>query len=459
MLEIVADALALFLREVCARFGGQTLPGRAWDSIIREGEGHWRFEREPRPDFLRFVSHVSEHLAALPSFTTLWGRISVDPTLATRLLSGQDGFPLADEAGRRQRLRSAVIGPFLERYFDHDTAGGRLYAAQGLRFDASSFDATLQEADADLQAARGPMVTLMTTTPLVHLHLDAGMDTLVVAPGIVLRRVTLADIERWYNSPYFVQGRSGVDTSELLGLACVIEARLQDTPHPPLALSGTLPGLLPDGMIWMVKERLLTAIRLLTGALIFESFTLHTTRDLLNDQEGVSWGLSPLRQRGRPVTLDPAQGDALRTLWPQLGASPNIAMAGLALRRWEGAMDRLQPADQLVDYWIALESLFTPDSTAELKFRASLRIAAFLGRNAAEREEIYEALRSSYDCRSSIVHGSTSKKLSKYDVPGLTSTIGAYVNRVLRKILAASHPFDPTAIEGGLLRAAGMDDE
>jgi len=451
MIEQLADPFAAVVREVCVWYRGQSVPSRQWDRVIREGGGHTRFQPELRPDFERLTAQVSAQLNALPAFDALEQRVSADPTLATRLLSGPGGAPLADEAARRQRLWSAVVGPFLARYFDRDTDQGRLYTTRGLRFDATSFDATLRQADADLQAARGT-TTLTMITPLVHLRLADDIDTLDVAPGITLRRVTPEEIEQWYNSVYFVyfrHGRSWMEMSELLGLTCAIDIRFQDPPPPP-SLSGTPPGAPPSMYLWTVRYRILSAVRLLTDAQIFESFSLHTSRDLLNDQVGMNPGTAPYPLGGRPVTLDSSQAAALRTLCTQLGTSPNAAKAAFALRHWEGAMDRLQPADMLIDYWIALESLFTPDGTTELKFRASLRIAAFLGQDGAEREKLYKDMRDSYNLRSSIVHGDPPKG----DLETLTTVTRACVGRTLRKILASSRRFDPTRIEADLLRTA-----
>jgi hypothetical protein len=77
----------------------------------------------------------------------------------------------------------------------------------------------------------------------------------------------------------------------------------------------------------------------------------------------------------------------------------------LALRRLDMAYSRELDEDRLIDCWVALESLFLPGISDELSFRASLRIAYFLGRRPDERLEIYERMRESYKARSRVVHG------------------------------------------------------
>ena len=114
------------------------------------------------------------------------------------------------------------------------------------------------------------------------------------------------------------------------------------------------------------------------------------------------------------VILTEEQIQLLIQLWQNLGTNVNSKTVALAFRRWTDAHDRKTDDDKLVDYWVGLESLFVPDSTQEVKFRATLRIAVFLGKTGEERAEIYEIARNSYDWRSSIVHGGEpSKKLIK----------------------------------------------
>ncbi|MGB2841213.1 MAG: hypothetical protein WBC40_01855, partial [Halobacteriota archaeon] len=63
----------------------------------------------------------------------------------------------------------------------------------------------------------------------------------------------------------------------------------------------------------------------------------------------------------------------------------------------------------LIDYMIAFESLFVKEK-AELSYRLSLRVAAFLGENRDEKGKIFTLMRRAYDLRSDIVHGSNNSK-------------------------------------------------
>ena len=79
----------------------------------------------------------------------------------------------------------------------------------------------------------------------------------------------------------------------------------------------------------------------------------------------------------------------------------------LIFRRLNSAYERRLAEDALVDLWVAFEALVVPDSTTELRYRASLRIARLAGTSFDERQAAFLTARSSYDARSKVVHGST----------------------------------------------------
>jgi hypothetical protein len=85
----------------------------------------------------------------------------------------------------------------------------------------------------------------------------------------------------------------------------------------------------------------------------------------------------------------------------------------LALRRFNGAYARGPVEDRVIDVWVALEALFAPDATTELRFRASSRIARFLGEDQDDRVDMQRFLRLSYDVRSHFVHGGVPEAFEK----------------------------------------------
>jgi hypothetical protein len=119
---------------------------------------------------------------------------------------------------------------------------------------------------------------------------------------------------------------------------------------------------------------------------------------------------------GRQTSLTPEQTAELPDIYALLASAPEHGSFALALRRLESSSERLAREDRLIDCWIAFESLFAPDTKTELRFRASLRIARYLGSDAEERRAIASGLRKAYDWRSHVVHGGgdpTSKELKR----------------------------------------------
>jgi hypothetical protein len=124
----------------------------------------------------------------------------------------------------------------------------------------------------------------------------------------------------------------------------------------------------------------------------------------------------------------------------------------LALRRYAIAVERSDPFDQLIDFWVGLEALFLPDGQAELSFRAAIRIAAFLGETGEQRVELQNFVKRSYGLRSKIVHGSL-KHTAEADAEVRESAqeTGHLLRRALLKVLAAPEQFSPSKIEEELL--------
>jgi hypothetical protein len=77
----------------------------------------------------------------------------------------------------------------------------------------------------------------------------------------------------------------------------------------------------------------------------------------------------------------------------------------LALRRFDSAFHRAEKEDALIDLWVAFEALLVPDGSAELSYRAALRIALLAGVNHDSRRLYFTRARRSYGIRSKIVHG------------------------------------------------------
>lgn len=194
-------------------------------------------------------------------------------------------------------------------------------------------------------------------------------------------------------------------------------------------------------------EALVTTMRLLTGhrATLFSSndYSLDPFLDATS-----SLLLAPERSTpadGVPIVLSAQILNSLRATWPAVQSlaqnHPNLA---LALKRFDSAMTRSPAADRLLDAWIGLEALFLSESNAELSYRASIRIPAYLGGSTDERLACHKMVKDSYSLRSKIVHGNpASAKLR----PEQTQLVEVTVDLLRRSLLRA-------VTEGGLDAAA-----
>jgi hypothetical protein len=242
-------------------------------------------------------------------------------------------------------------------------------------------------------------------------------------------------------------GTGGRFASEYAASIQIPRANLQQVnQHEILAIAQTSPAKLVD------------LLRLLKNSQIYVAFNeeRRTISRIFPQDRIVSWPIS-LRLHSQTAVLGKSDAAHIIRLWGRLQKSPNVEKISLALHRWSATAERLNDEDKLIDYWIALESLFTPDSSQELVFRASLRIAAFLGQAPDERREIYDHMRHSYAWRSAIVHGDYRKKrkVTELNKKGTLSEVSirtrSYLSKAILRVLESDEIFDPDNIESDLL--------
>jgi hypothetical protein len=88
-----------------------------------------------------------------------------------------------------------------------------------------------------------------------------------------------------------------------------------------------------------------------------------------------------------------------------------------AVRRYSYAHERHRLEDKIVDLLIAAEALFLSDYKkddpyiGEIRYRMSLRAAAFLATDGESRRRIFRQMRAAYDLRSLVVHGGEAEKV------------------------------------------------
>jgi hypothetical protein len=158
--------------------------------------------------------------------------------------------------------------------------------------------------------------------------------------------------------------------------------------------------------------------------------------------------------RDRRYHFDATKRGLLRDLYRNL---ERLGDAGsLAIRRFDAAYERAGAEDRLIDFWVALESLFAgDDETQELKYKYSVRIAYYLSVDADERQQLVKLLGNSYSTRSAVVHGKKQKKLPHAKIALAATQTENVLRMALKRLItegAAPNPpdLDTLIARGGL---------
>jgi hypothetical protein len=419
-------ALRAFLTECCQQLSQTPTRSRVWTRVVRE-KGHMSFPQEMRPDFFTKLIYfrAGPIKSKIPTFSPVVEIIREDPQLRSILLVDAGGKPITDEKSQVSWLDNILTGPLLRTYIDK---------AKGFKFSEQVFDQLFKELHREIVS---PDVTFTELSPLMNVEIRS--DQIQIDSSMRLRQLSTDELEEWLNVETLLSSPP-LSIDELIGLQSAVEVIYQQKRHSAFGSKNAREKV----------GRLMTAMRLLTDASPRLAFTEIRPSSLLTFGRATSWAASILRY-GHRVTVDKSQESELIDLYKKLGSGPNVTSVKLALARWDSAADRLTEEDMLIDYWVALESLFVPDTTQELRYRTALRIAAYLGTNGMERNQIYEQMKESYSLRSEIVHGHIGKQKRKIGSAELINLSRSYLRKALLKILESSHHFDPERLESELL--------
>jgi hypothetical protein len=351
-----------------------------------------------------------------PAFNALLARAEALPDAAA-LFTEAAGAPAGN---RRKFLDENLAVPFLARYLNRspypvDASDERVdFALDAL---ADSIEATEHN--------------YVEVRPLLNVVLTA--DEISLGNDARLRRVDDEEVVDWLNE----RGIGSYLTEDMaLHVFAALERRYTvpkgtREEFPPVDTLAIFPGFI--GLLADAECR----------APMIEHRCIDPDQGLVSRSGGV---LPPVYgQRGKIKSEDGPRLQKWATRVTERGKTVPIA---LALARWQDGTNRTRPEDQLLDYWIALEALFASDGRGELRFRCSLRIAAYLGKSADERVALYKEMRDSYDARSDLVHG----EVPKGNVTALAARTRECLRRSLIRILDEDALSAPTKSEEDLLR-------
>lgn len=430
-MEQFRQALKSYFLECCRQLAGEPPQFRLWTRVVREKAGQTSFPTEIRPDFSASLRRlqIQQLTTAIPLFNPVVESVREHPRLREVLLTDAGGNPITGGDSQAGWLGNILGGSLLNSY---------VIKAGGFRFDEGIFSELFEGLQREIES---PDITVTELSPLMRVEIESRQ--IDVDNNLQLRQLSTDEIEGWLNPPI-----PGVQFSlqpltfhELIDLQSAIEVCYQQKRFAPFGSSADAHDKV---------SRLLTAMRLLTDASPSVAFTEMQTSGFFNQGFG-SYSVFRVLRLGGSAKIKKSEESGLVELYGRLKSSPCLTKMGLSLARWNSAGDRLTEDDRLIDYWIAFESLFVPDSTQELSYRTALRIAAFLGPTGSERGQIYKHMKQSYDLRSRIVHGSVRKR--KKDLPSgeLVNVTRSYLRQTLLKMLKSSVRFNPSELEVQLL--------
>lgn len=142
--------------------------------------------------------------------------------------------------------------------------------------------------------------------------------------------------------------------------------------------------------------------------------------------------------------LPASQTATIGDWWTSLAAGPNRDIIRWPLRRFGVAMQRAFMEDRLVDFVIALESLFSRETDPQRNPGALIaeRANRLLGGDRPTRKLRTSQILSAYGLRSALVHG---RLPSESDIALSASSIERVLREALTELLSALDQVDPTA--------------
>jgi hypothetical protein len=441
----VLRAFHALIQDSCERLAGTTIPNREWTSV-EHSRNVTSFTSTSRPDF---EGRVPVNAVSDEALDNLLAAFDPHRNLLASILQYSSANDLPSGGQERNRARIFLVRPVLAAY---------VLEVQSYAYNADVLDRILDRLMIDLTSHT---VVVRHTSPLIRLRL--AEDVLSLGNKVQLKRLDPQQFERWLNNyavgPLMLAQRVTPDD-----LPCLLEVEFERD-----RVEQWQPGNLPAQVqAWHERDYATLAIRLLTGVYIEEFFTLEETNSLLWGASG-NWSPREIRGQGQPDYPTLGSDDInrlsqlvtqLKKLVPQLGMPLADSRFSFALARWDSGLARKRGVDQLVDHWIALESLFASGATTEIVYRISLRIAAHLGRTPNERERLYQEMRKAYGWRSKIVHGGRpAKPKDQQELAKAIAASSSCLRSALLQTLRDGEVFNDEAIEVAMLRASAPEGE
>jgi len=369
-------------------------------------------------NYTESLFNLRDNLPQLTEVVDLMRYISSNDTLANDLLVDAAGVRLPTETPTT--FFSFTVWPFLWSYLSQVVSLDVL--------DETLFEDLFGDIEIFLQSTTVPMIF---EALIIGLH--AEFDRLDIAENIWLRKRNVEDIQR-VSKPYeeFDPVANATRFNDYyLAIRVMTGKHVPVDVGVPMSIAGSVISAL----------RLLKTDRVLLGPdryypeLRAGHLGMHSQSPVMDNVFG-------------DYTLGSTEVDELKSLFENCRAS-NDKRWQLAMRRLNQTYDRKLDEDRVVDCWIGLETLLLSDGNSELSYKSSMRLARFIGDTSAERKELQNLTKKSYDYRSKIVHGKTPLP---EDLPEVTTKSLALLRRVLVRWLDTNFSHELSIIDESMLQ-------
>ena len=243
---------------------------------------------------------------------------------------------------RDVKIHRDIVAPFMLNYFN---------SVLDPKFDQIVFNDKYKEL---VEIISRDYNTSKTICPI--LNLDISDNIYEIDKNIIIRKLEDEEIEKWINPGNYNDDHL-VSNHNISSIFCCIEINQPYKKFEEIGLFGHME----------FADKLTTLINLFKDSY---SLVLFTEDFRIGPSAPYSTGSSINYEKFNPrndriTVLDRNDIQALKSLWEKLLNGPNSSLLKLAFSRWANASHHTYEIDNLIDYWIGLESLFTPDSKQE----------------------------------------------------------------------------------------------
>jgi hypothetical protein len=372
------------------------------DLEIEFGSGVQSMRPTQSVDYRGFISAATTELMDLEQTFAVLEMVQENARISRALFGTDQWAPPLPELGPLM-ITSHTLGPLLIQYLirsDYINRTDRVSIASDV------FD----DVYAQLEQFIFEPETIRVFWLVQFRNLKTEIEALDLSDGIRLRRANEAERKQAVKGSYSGAGtQPGMDIYEVFSNPAFTRSRqdLDTVPDVFLELAFQR-GSVRSEDVEAYAEKFLLTLRLIDDVPVsIHSFWYVDTNPFpsIVPPRRVLHEELPFARPEEPYVITPDHAAKIEELWMNSELHIKDPRLLLAVRRLDDSYHRKRPEDRLIDYWVALETLFLQVNEGELRYRASLSIARFLGNSQADRLAICKDVKTSYDLRSKLVHG------------------------------------------------------